>query len=196
MGMLQVALSKSASTDNKGRMFFTRGDCHRLPFARDSFDVVTIQGMLHHHGSVNWKTALGETARVLAPGGRLYISEPCAESNPAGRLLAYLVTVLIRLKRLLCKPGKLFDRKSTQLDVQAPHTEERPVEGRIVAREVVAELRRLGFDVHTRFLTEIPATVSLSEKTAAQLIRVVSAPLGSNFGDIVFIYARKTRPAG
>lgn len=191
MGMLEVARAKSTSLGRDCRTTFVRGDCHHLPFADRTFDAVTIQGMLHHHGSVNWRTALHESARVLAPGGKLYISEPCDGLNPAGRLLAWLVGCLIRLTRLIRRPARLFHRLPAQPRHAPVENEHLPIERRIRADEVLDELRSLGFALHTRFFTEIPAAVTLSETTAAHLIRAISAPLGSAHGDIIFIYATK-----
>lgn len=47
------------------------GDLHRLPFPRDSFDVVTIHQVLHYLDDP--EAALSEAARVLRPGGRLLV---------------------------------------------------------------------------------------------------------------------------
>jgi phosphatidylinositol alpha-1,6-mannosyltransferase len=50
-------------------------DAHRTPFADGAFDVVLVDGVLHH---LDAELALGEIARVLHPGGMLYIVEPAA----------------------------------------------------------------------------------------------------------------------
>ena len=47
------------------------GDIYHLPFARNSFDVVTIHQVLHYLDDP--ERALAEAARVLRPGGRLLI---------------------------------------------------------------------------------------------------------------------------
>jgi ubiquinone/menaquinone biosynthesis C-methylase UbiE len=49
-------------------------DATRLPFADAEFDAAFELGMLHH--VPDWRAALGETARVLKPGGVFYFAEP------------------------------------------------------------------------------------------------------------------------
>ena len=190
MGMLKVACVKSTSLSRQSRTAFLRGDCHHLPFPDGAFDAVSIQGLLHHHGAVDWRRALAESTRVLAPGGRLYISEPCQGPNPAGRVLAGLVGCFVRLMRLIRRPDRLLNRP-TASPLPVERDEDPLVEGPMRAGEVIAELRRLGFDLHARFFTAIPTAVTLPETVASFLVRTVSAPLGSAHGDILFIYATK-----
>ncbi len=47
----------------------------RLPWERGSFDVVTLMGVLHHF--FRPRDALAEIMRVLHPGGRLLVIDPC-----------------------------------------------------------------------------------------------------------------------
>jgi SAM-dependent methyltransferase len=47
-----------------------------LPFPDASFDVALMLKSLHHVPAGRMDAALGEIARVLAPGGWLYVSEP------------------------------------------------------------------------------------------------------------------------
>ncbi|WP_417794904.1 methyltransferase domain-containing protein [Terasakiella pusilla] len=50
-----------------------------LPFADEEFDIVVMFNSLHHIPVDDQFKALCEAARVLKPGGQLYISEPIAE---------------------------------------------------------------------------------------------------------------------
>jgi SAM-dependent methyltransferase len=52
-----------------------------LPFADASVDVVVFANSLHHVPGDLLDTALGEAARVLRPGGLLYVQEPVAEGS-------------------------------------------------------------------------------------------------------------------
>ena len=47
-----------------------------LPFDDDSFDVVVFSNSLHHIPTEDMARALEEAARVLRPGGTLYVAEP------------------------------------------------------------------------------------------------------------------------
>ena len=46
-----------------------------LPWADDFFDTITLTGVLHHF--FRPRDALAEIRRVLSPGGRLLIIDPC-----------------------------------------------------------------------------------------------------------------------
>jgi arsenite methyltransferase len=52
------------------------GDARRLPFADGTFDVVVTMGALHNiYNAAERDTAVREIARVLRPGGRLFIGD-------------------------------------------------------------------------------------------------------------------------
>ena len=56
------------------------GDADALPFEDELFDIVTCVHSLHH--LPHPETALGEMARVLAPGGRLVVQDYLADPDP------------------------------------------------------------------------------------------------------------------
>lgn len=74
LGMLRQGLVQSPELD------FTAADAIRLPFADDSFDVVTMS--FGFRNVVEPEVALGEFHRVTRPGGRLLI---CEFSQPVNR---------------------------------------------------------------------------------------------------------------
>ncbi len=55
----------------RGRFRLVQADSERLPFADDTFDVVTCSNSFHHYPRQD--RVLAEMYRVLAPGGRLLI---------------------------------------------------------------------------------------------------------------------------
>jgi len=57
-------------------LHFMSGVAQAIPFEARSFDLVLMLKSLHHVPLALLAQALGEAARVLRPGGHLYISEP------------------------------------------------------------------------------------------------------------------------
>lgn len=57
-------------------LHFMAGVAQAIPFAAASFDLVLMLKSLHHVPMASLAQALGEAARVLRPGGHLYVSEP------------------------------------------------------------------------------------------------------------------------
>ena len=68
--MLAVA-RKEAETRGLTNISYVAGDAHELPFANESFDVVTCRHAPHHFPRI--QQAVSEWARVLKPGGKLLL---------------------------------------------------------------------------------------------------------------------------
>jgi ubiquinone/menaquinone biosynthesis C-methylase UbiE len=66
--MLQKARGRAA-----GRFAAVRADSQKLPFADDSFDIVTCSHSFHHYP--DQPRVVAEMYRVLRPGGRLFIAD-------------------------------------------------------------------------------------------------------------------------
>ncbi len=60
---------------------YVEGAAQELPFPAASFDAVVFFNSLHHVPEAHMDTALAEAARVLRPGGVLYVQEPLAEGE-------------------------------------------------------------------------------------------------------------------
>ena len=71
--MLAEGLRKSRSRNLKYPIQFVEGDALRLPFFDDTFQVITIAFGLRN--LEDYTTGLREIARVLKPGGRLFVLE-------------------------------------------------------------------------------------------------------------------------
>ena len=81
---LDAGIAKSLGTRLKPD--FRLMDAHELEFPDGHFDAVIGWGILHH---LDLDRALGEVARVLAPGGVMVFSEPL-DMNPVARLVRRL----------------------------------------------------------------------------------------------------------
>lgn len=71
---------------------FCVGDCTAMPFIDGFFDVVTVCAAFHHFGEP--ERFVREAARVMAPGGRIYIAE--VHASPAIRVIANVLLPLSR----------------------------------------------------------------------------------------------------
>ena len=78
--MIEVANAKARRRG--ADIAFQTGDAAALPFADNSFDVVTVTTVLHMLGDTRQRDCLGEALRVLRRGGRLLLVDyagPMAE---------------------------------------------------------------------------------------------------------------------
>jgi len=85
-GMLRKALEKNIT----GRVIFVEGDAADLPFANDSFDVVTCSHALYELKGQTRKKALREMQRVVHPDGRVLLMEHEIPKHPVIKLLFYI----------------------------------------------------------------------------------------------------------
>lgn len=69
-----VEKAKESAPQNLQTFKFIRGDANALPFADNTFDMVTCQTVLIH--MKNPATTIAEWIRVLRPGGLLAVAEP------------------------------------------------------------------------------------------------------------------------
>lgn len=72
----QLAKNLSEPTGLSPRLRFERAGAQEIPFADGSFDGALMLKSLHHVPAALMDRALAEIARVLRPGGWLYVSEP------------------------------------------------------------------------------------------------------------------------
>lgn len=72
-------LARAAQYQTVGAERYLRAPAEALPVAEASQDIVVFFNSLHHVAPTAMESALAEAARVLRPGGRLYVCEPLAE---------------------------------------------------------------------------------------------------------------------
>jgi len=70
-----------------GRISFVKGAAESLPFAQNSFDVLTASLSLHHWD--NKKEGISEALRVLKDGGQLIMGDPLLEDWLSNRFLGW-----------------------------------------------------------------------------------------------------------
>lgn len=72
-------LACARAAEPAGREDYQVGRGEALPFSNELFDLVVFFNSLHHVPVAVQDAAIGESARVLAPGGLLYVVEPLCE---------------------------------------------------------------------------------------------------------------------
>ncbi|WP_411716322.1 class I SAM-dependent methyltransferase [Natronomonas sp.] len=109
-GMLERARARGLET--------VQGDGEALPLADESVDAVLIVDALHHFSDQG--AALGEIARVLAPGGVLVIQE-FDRSTRRGRALALA-------ERVVGFDSRFYTAAELQEEIERAGLDARPVE--------------------------------------------------------------------
>ena len=89
-GMLSQAREREQAAG--GRFHLVQGDSERLPFADDSFDVITCSHSFHHYPRQD--RVVADMHRVLRPGGRLLIIDGDRD-RPWGFLIFNVIVVLM-----------------------------------------------------------------------------------------------------
>lgn len=75
------AVARARELDPGHAARYVEGAAEALPFDAASFDVVVFVNSLHHVPLASMDAALAEAARVLRPGGTLYVQEPLASGS-------------------------------------------------------------------------------------------------------------------
>jgi ubiquinone/menaquinone biosynthesis C-methylase UbiE len=169
--MLELARRKLEEAGRSGHARVAEGDVRKLPFSDGEFVCVTCQGLLHHLEELD--ACLGELERVLVPGGRFYISEPCREQTVVRRALENVWRVLRR------RPEPRSDAVVT---VEAP----------IASEKLRAALDRRGLEYEAEYLTDLPPLRRrLPDGLYLSVTRILSYPWRRRRGDLVFVRGRK-----
>lgn len=78
---VEIDAGRAAAASRDSGADIRHGRAEQLPFADGSFDALTFMFSLHHVPHPLHARAMEEAARVLRPGGALYIAEPEIDSD-------------------------------------------------------------------------------------------------------------------
>lgn len=107
-GMMDVARRKAARAGLGGRISFEVADCLALPYADNSFDLITVAYGVRNFADI--AAGYGEMQRVLRPGGRICVIEL---STPTSALVCpfyrfYTSTLIPLTGRLVSKDIRAY----------------------------------------------------------------------------------------
>jgi demethylmenaquinone methyltransferase/2-methoxy-6-polyprenyl-1,4-benzoquinol methylase len=138
--MLAIAQERAKKTGSAGLQFI-EGDALEVPFADESFDVVTIGYGLRNLAS--WERGLEEMKRVARPGGRLLVLDFGKPENKLWRAIYFAA-----LKFLVPVFGKIFCKDAAPYAYIFESLRDYPAQ-----RVVAAKLEALGCsDVRVRHI--------------------------------------------
>jgi ubiquinone/menaquinone biosynthesis C-methylase UbiE len=173
LDMLAKAQARAAVLGYEG-IQFDLGDCEALPYADNTFDAVTIQGVLHHMHNI--RPALQEAARVLKPGGEIYISEPVGEGAFIGHFLHWLA-----------RPLRIIKRKIRPTPVPQVSDHEAPLKGHVLMDTLI----ELGIVAEAEYLLQFGAVRFLPQFMRIWVTMLLSLPTRRRQGDLIFVDGRK-----
>lgn len=107
-GMLSVGRKKVEEAKLDNRVVLTQGDCLALPFPDNSFDVVTVAFGVRNFEHLN--KGYAEMARVLRPGGMLFVLELTTPTSPIVKPFYKLYTkgVIPMLGRMVSHDSRAY----------------------------------------------------------------------------------------
>lgn len=107
-GMLSVGRKKVEDAGLANRVTLTQGDCLSLPFPDNSFDVVTVAFGVRNFEHLD--KGYSEMARVLRPGGMLFVLELTTPTSPIVKPFYKLYTkgVIPMLGRIVSHDSRAY----------------------------------------------------------------------------------------
>ncbi len=174
-----------------------RGHLSALPFGDAEFDAVAVAGTLEH--VVADDDALDELARVLRPGGLLFLRVPQDDRFAwldAQNLYTYIAGTSHRGEPLAGKPALRFRRHYGYDELRA-ELERRHLKPRIVTTEGwgVGEALTFGMLLTCRFLLRSPKAERRARAWIAPLVRGERRLRAGNFGRDLVVVAERRLPA-
>ncbi|MEO5373721.1 MAG: class I SAM-dependent methyltransferase [Alphaproteobacteria bacterium] len=171
------------ATPRQGDETYIEGSAESLPFADSSVDIVVFFNSLHHVAVERMDTAMAESARVLKPGGLLYVTEPLAEGSFFDLCCAVDDETAVRARALACiRSAARFgltaekevlyihtvvmrDYDSFRERIIAPNVEREPIVERLDA-SLRAAFQRLGTPTSQGMGFDQPSRANLLRRTA------------------------------
>lgn len=165
--MLQIACSKYPFPG------YFRGDSYSLPFKDQTFDYVMCNSLLHH--LYDWESAIVELARVIKPGGTLFVG--CEPNSYVYKLFNPIRKIYHKFTR-----DKKIDSaieaggiNNTDEEIAEFH---RFYRDGIDVKELVSVLNKLGATKVDTLYTNIGFWANLADKTKVDLVRFLPSSLG------------------
>jgi len=174
--MLALAEEKARAAGLESNIRFVESDAGRMGFDDDSFVGATAQGVLHHLADPI--ATVREIARLVQPGGFLFVSEPCSERTALSRIAGTLFRLLGIVRRSVGFSPRVVD----------PETVERPLR----SQDLFDGMRQVGLDYRATYAVHIPQLHRIvPDRIRLPLIKALSLTWGDRHGDLVFVLARK-----
>jgi ubiquinone/menaquinone biosynthesis C-methylase UbiE len=177
--MLGVAKARAEAAGVADRVQYETVDCENLPYPDASFDAVTIQGVLHHLPDIG--PMLRQAYRVLKPGAKLYISEPCIEGATASRIINAMQAPIRWAKSL----GRMIMRTGPGDPNGSDH--ELPISG----PKLIGAVEALGMTVDAEYLVHLGFLRYVPEFMRIWFTLTLSLPTRRSNGDLIFLKAVK-----
>jgi SAM-dependent methyltransferase len=168
--MMEVARRKVEALPGDVKVDFRSGDVRDLPFEDASFDLLTCQGVLHHLTDV--AEAVREFARVLAPSGVFYLSEPCLGSN-------------LLLRAWQRGPARLRRQPEVGADLSPEVLEHE--EGPIDQDSLLRDARDAGLEPTAEYWSEYPGLERLPRRLHGLALRALTKPWRRRSGNMVYV---------
>jgi SAM-dependent methyltransferase len=157
-------LARARAHEPVGGERYEEGGAQALPLDDASADVVVFANSLHHVPGELLDTALGEAARVLRPGGMLYVQEPVAAGSYFELLRAVDDETAVRAaaKEALARAGEhgLRHDRTIEFDNDVVHSEFASFRDRVVLADAgrADAFSGLGAELQERFETTAERT--------------------------------------
>jgi SAM-dependent methyltransferase len=171
-------LAAARARDDQGGARYLVGRAQELPLQDGTIDVAVFMRSLHHVPPADLVSALAEAARVLRPGGVVYVAEPLAEGDyfQLVSLVDDETAVRAAAQHALAKAASAGLRRRTTVDydVAIAVTDIESLRLRVVSSDPA---RAPVFDAHVADLEQALATLGEPAEGARMFLQPMRADL-------------------